>query len=780
MFKTPLLETKNYIKNSLSKLSYDSYSSLLSDIINNLEVRQSNRGMSDYDIKTEYKYYSEALDNMVELLYPYTQGKVPNPDLFALEKSIDIEKEFDTDTWLTLFKKDLKEELSRNKDINKVLEKNVIDNIDLDANIIGEKIKNILINSLKSILDKITSINVKKEISKSLETKSTPRLNKLVDFILSDIKITMTDMAKYNGFIDNISEQLSKSLKIGVDKERDIENVNRRYSERKNNIDLSNIDLYSEEFKKALAEDKDLNSIMSSILESFKKLQKFTTIDLSENDSFGDSYKSAMLLIDSIKDKKLKTLEDIIDLEETFKKESVNSRTFETYNKAISKYLDSKKEEDKITEKKAVLDFPKDLNNKSSIESMKKLEEKYNNPKIIMDYKDTAICISFIIAFDILIDISNSLEKAVIMIPKVVHTNLDDNFNTEAKETLSIYTYKRFFTVNIDNGNFVIEDRKDDKIEEDIDYITKEFDRILYITPYSFCIDRLESIHEYFASLRDKVKDTDNSIFEDKTAEQVFKEAGISPERGERLIDLFLDSINDSTKDAVINSKIMKYINKNAYIKSALGLSGKFMLNFGKMAVYFLKNGGFATFKKGMELLNTYPSEFLKSKLATSDECRRIYERIRSDSALYKAYKNLQSMITRDKDIIEELIQKTNSEKTKNKRIFRDFFEDYNILLSEFEIAKVIQRITKGNIPIGFGLSNVSVINMIKFITDISTNKNLSDQEIAKKCSEEKGKNYNSKAFSAVFTKIVHMFTIGSATAASSYSYRNRAKKRKL
>lgn len=772
----PYLEYKSILSSmncldSYSIVSSKRTKSLLADKTTdfNSNIRKSNIKLTDYELKTNTKYYTEAIDLLIELLTPYAASKNPPERFFDIEK-IDVKEEFSTNTWLTIFRRNLEDLLNKKPEaVDQILAQSVITELELDTNIIDQKIKEFIISSLTEILKQMTSLQLKKKVSDELKINATSKFNKLLDNVLSDIQLSIKDADVNSSLIATIGANLSKALKTGTNKERDIENIRRRYQEKDKSA--TDIQLFGPDYQKNIGQDKKLDSIIKGIVENIKSLDKFATVDLSENEAFGDSYKSAMLLIDSLKAKQINTVKDILDIYETFNKESVTSRTFDLYNSSITKYLEQKREVGKEIEKKSI-NFPKDLKNQSSKEAIKVLEEKYRNPKIDLTYENTRICLIFIIAFDVLITISKQLKEVAISIPKVVSENSSQsNQSNQGRETLSIYTYKRFFDVKVEDGKFEIVDRKDDKIEEDLGYITKEFDRVLTAAPYAFCIDRLDEIQSNFNQISNNFVQTEDNYME-KSSAQLFKELGIPAEKGERLIDVFMDGINSTKTGKKVTSTILKYYNKNAFIKHTLGISGKVLFNFGKMALFFVQHGGYRSFTAGMDYLRKYPKNFLDAKLARPEECKTVYSAI-NKGRVKSSYLHIQKTIAiKELPVFDLLIEQYNSNKEKNSKVFRQFVESYRILTGTSAVMKVIQRLTKGTVTLGVGLNKDRITKALEFIDKIFDNRNLTNEQIIELYNKEKGgftgKDFRTDCLISLFAKISQLYNLGAALEASS------------
>lgn len=769
-----MLKIRTALLSSIRYLPYDQYKEVLIAAVDNQDDRYktTNNKLSRNDIKLNYDLFINVLDHIDFILTEKLNNRNDSEikDIFVLDK-VDASKQFSTKSWLDIFKTNLETIIQDDKiPVEQALKFNVLSAVSYDTTLISSSIKEVLASQVSLISRQLSSNSLKNYIYDKVYRDQKPRTEKLLLHVLGEIKDSLINPGDIQDFINEITQDFRTIVKVGKNEERDTENVSRRYE----SIDKSGTDL-----------EIDLDKVDPKIADQLQEVQtcieglhKFNTQEINY-DAFGDAYKSAMLLMNSLKEVKITTPADVIKVFNKFKEESITSKTFERFAKEIDKYLNSKTPTEGNYPKQKIT-FPGNLKDVNTARAMDILARKYNDTKIDMDREETMTCAAFIASSDFLIRIYNILENIVQNIEPGIE-NKETESPKEEKEVLSMYQYGRFFEVENTDGRFSIKEKNDSKIDSDIDYLTKNFTDYLNKAPYLFVQERLSDIRTEFSGITGNFEVGENGAIVERDSVQLFRDLGMDAKKQETLTNALLDQINMTETGKKFTSFISKLYNKNKYVKRALGLSGKFIFNFGKMALYFINHGGYDSFYKGLDYLRKMPGNYLKGQLIQPEEAKQVYTKIYRDSGLRKAYATLLSFQQSNPKVplFDNILIK--GKKADNKRkalsITVSYFSQYRNLIRDNTVLQKLRTITEKSINLSIGLKKESIEEVLNFLDKVYSTQFNSIEELQTFYDESKKQFYNPNVLkdvpTAMWNKLTLMYSMGTAGTASSYDGRD-------
>jgi hypothetical protein len=210
--------------------------------------------------------------------------------------------------------------------------------------------------------------------------------------------------------------------------------------------------------------------------------------------------------------------------------------------------------------------------------------------------------------------------------------------------------------------------------------------------------------------------------------------------------------------------------NKN--IVKALGIGGNIAFNIGKMALFFVTNGGAQSLSTGINYLKGLPKRFLEKNQIKPEDAAEVHDIISRDLELKRIYDKLSKIVTTLSDPIFDYFF---NDAIAHKKDAKDYLREYNKLCANKKIMKIFIRTYNGILN---SRTRQHMQEMYKFIDDVIRSpehdaKKLNDMYLkyngTGKYAPFRSGNLLSDIPTSTLTRIIQMYITGAALTSSEY-----------
>lgn len=764
-FKIEQLNT-NIIK-STKFLPYDLYKKNLNSLIAK-EIDKKDLNIN----KSDYMNFLDAIDatinNKISSVY---KGISASNNFLHIE--FDKDFSFSEDEIKTI----IKENFNKNKNV----EESVLNLDYLNDTTILNKIHNSITAGLNVIQTGLTYTPYKNYLARETNIKATVNLNNIISTVNTSILTTRVHKNYNTEYINNIiNEFIDNYLKIKI------KNIKKNPGK---NIEISDIDkidnsINTKEIFNAIANTKKSTKYVDTILLLKKYINEIHKIDDDIKQSINNSSSNSINA----------SIVDVINFGEKIKNDYLNEDNINNLNNIFDEFKNKKsilinfltKINDYINELKTNNPDEQNENNKENssinfnIEIINtNIDKILKNLKSLHDTHKSQINESQITLIIILLKNIDTFFKIINVLLSILNDSIV-NINAQSTKFES-YAYKEFVNANGDLLQSI-------ENTENFKNINMYFNILLYISPYFYTTYIINEIRHNFESLSGIVDIDDEGNLIDKSSVDLFNELQINDTERNTLMNIFVSKIADTKAGNVIYN----WLETHKLIKTCLKSVGITSFSLGKMAIFFVLNGGFETFNKGLSLLKSWPKEFFKKSIITPQEARDVYYAINKDAEAKSAYAKLSKILTGNidrKPIFQKFIEFYGKHKdhNPNNNTINALLLYFKSLVFNIKVLKIFAKTTKTNIldtnftaKFFYGLHANNIKIVLKFMDEMIQS-DLTAEEIIKEYDKLTKNSKTSKIFNKDATKdtmsimyynIIRMYTSGAAGMASNYNGR--------
>lgn len=709
-------EVRNWILRSIDLLPYSVYmSSILA-----AEKKDENEPS-----------YEKVFDTIKLLIQNKKSNKSSN--IFNTRTDLNIKSLIDQNVFMSSIKNNLAGLLS-NKDIpiDQIKSANILVGIGLDKSIFTP-------DAIKSIKDAIS------DLLKQLNTDSG-----VINFIAAAnhwdpkdenlISIVEEMTGKVAGVIQSIgqnSDNLSDQME-GV-----LSELIKRIPAGRIDTDIRKKIVGKTRYSSEQAVDKIVGTIRTLI----DRIPEFTADELkSEVVTQNADYAKLVAFLNSLARTVPQNKEDVLRILTQLQQHGFTTNSFDNWLNGIFSALGKLKA-------KAQNPYNQKLNFKTSIQAVKSTADAFNEKvqSEQIEAENGIIIAKIIVACGIVCEICKDFENKQIM--DAINSTGGENNNNEPA-TPNIFSYGRYFIIDDKNRTFTERNDKSISIKPTYDFIVDVLRKAWSRIPYNVLSDELDEYMRDFNSSIKSMTTTSSGNVIDTASIEAFDSLQIPEDYEDSFLNFVANKISglfgkeSGTDEMDIYSANMKW-------KHALGLTGRFLFNFGKAALFFVNNGGYESYKQCLKYLMDLPEQYLKNSAIQPEEAKEIYRRIHYDHKLLAAFIRLTKFLD-----VKVPINTSNGQNNQQQTTMRigaikrpffliisnnirvgkyasdtilDVIDAYKTMITDPKILNVFARISKSvswaNRDGGFnfraifsGLRNQDVRATLKFVDDITKN----------------------------------------------------------
>ena len=235
--------------------------------------------------------------------------------------------------------------------------------------------------------------------------------------------------------------------------------------------------------------------------------------------------------------------------------------------------------------------------------------------------------------------------------------------------------------------------RKNRSLRPPQQFVYRILDTVWRRIPYNILDRQLNEAVGTYNGVMYNTTETKNGNVLDKNSADLFDELQ-APEDFKDSISMKLAEWwhkNDKDKEGKAITPEEMY-RRTLITKRALGLMGKWTLNFGRMALFFINNGGYASYQQCCRFLAGLPAEYTKNSLIRPEEAKEIYRMIDRQDKYKNAYKLLEKYGPK---YAKSVFFKSLIDNKDDDKLLKSIIESYHLLITNPKTLNVFARISK-------------------------------------------------------------------------------------